>query len=118
MSRRPANPFPKGSSGNPQGRPRGSRNKATKTMTEVILAATDIIGGAEELARLYHADKAFRTVFWRDIASKVLPKIIEGPMDISPPTRVIEHFLVAPDGTVVDPAFLDLNGLADDGTEH
>src|SRR4051794_28604716 len=75
---------------NPGGRPKGSPNKATRTMQEVILKATDLIGGAEELARLYREDKAFRIVFWRDIAPKVLPKIIDTSANTASHLRTIE----------------------------
>ena len=87
-------------------------------MQDIILGAANEIGGAQELARWYRELKANQLCFWRDIAPRVLPKIIEGTQDTAPPLREIQHYLVAPDGTVVDPVFLELNGLAGDDTEH
>ena len=85
-------------------------------MKEIILGATDIIGGAEELAKWYK-DPAFperKDIFWRDIAPRVLPKVIEGNPD-KPlfPVRITEEFVDSPSGPmlearVVDDEFVDM----------
>src|SRR5215468_7862907 len=45
-------PYKPGQSGNPKGRPKGSKNKTTVAMREMILRSPDEVGGVEYLKRL------------------------------------------------------------------
>ena len=74
-------PFKPGQSGNPQGRPRGSRNKITKLLLDLVEAevAKSTQGGTGSLAALRESDPA---TFWRLVASLV-PRELE--FDTRPP---------------------------------
>lgn len=95
--------FPKGVSGNPAGKRKGVPHKATLVMKDVILHATSVIGAGEELARWYQADDANKVIFWRDIAPKVLPKVIENELQVHD-TKVsrVELVFLDPKGQALD----------------
>ena len=70
------NPFVKGSRGGPRagaGRPKGSQNKVTKALKDMILGALDRVGGEEYLARLaIENSSAFAS-----LVGKVLPQTLQ-----------------------------------------
>src|SRR3954462_893857 len=114
---------------NPTGRPRGSQNKSMRVMQDIILGAANEVGGIQELVRWYRESPANRLCFWKEIAPRVLPKVIDAAVDTGPRTKIIENYLVGADGMIVDlvspdngpmldPVYARLHGLAEDGTEH
>src|SRR4051812_651557 len=119
---------------NPAGRPKGSRNKTTRAMNEIILGAANEVGGIQELVRWYRESQANRMCFWKEIAPRVLPKIIDATVDTEPRMKEVHHYLVSPAGTVVDPdgrevmdqdgqvimdpLYLEMRGLTEGESEH
>jgi len=72
--------FKKGQKSGP-GRPKGTQNKVTKELKEMILAALDDAGGVEYLIACAHDDKtkgAFLTLI-----GKVLPMTVQGNLEHS-----------------------------------
>src|SRR4051794_31292838 len=103
---------------NPAGRPPGTPNKTTAEAKAIILGAASILGGAEALAAWVKVSHRNAEVFWRDILPRPLPKAIDASVDTQLPFKEIQHYLVAPDGTVVDPLFLEMRGLTNGESEH
>lgn len=112
------NGWPPGERGerNPGGRPFGAKGKRESNAQQIVLMAANLIGGHEELARWYKADDKNKLVFWRDILPRLLPKVVEGEVATTQ-QRVVEHFLIHPDGRIMDPALLDLE-MDEGGSEH
>ena len=71
--------FRPGQSGNPKGRPKGSRNKINQRTLELLRALTKGQDGADSLKKLRDDDP---TAFWRIVAG-LLPKQVEGDVDVA-----------------------------------
>lgn len=73
-----------------RGRPKGARNKSTKQLKDMILAALDEAGGQAYLVEQAHENpKAFLTLI-----SRVLPTTISGDKDA--PLQVNHGFIQIP----------------------
>src|SRR5262249_27574162 len=72
---RPVTTFQPGQSGNPRGRPKGSKNKTTLALREQILAALDKVGGAQYLATLAMENSSA----FAGLLGKVLPSTLAMP---------------------------------------
>ena len=94
-----SNPFVKGSRGGPRagaGRPKGSLNKTTKALKDMILGALDRVGGEEYLARLaIENSSAFASIL-----GKVLPTTLQASeSDGGLGTKItFQRVIVWPDG--------------------
>ena len=71
--------FRPGQSGNPAGRPKGSRNKINERTLEQLRALTQGQDGADSLKGLRDDDP---TAFWRIVAG-LLPKQAEGDVNVA-----------------------------------
>ena len=71
--------FRPGQSGNPAGRPKGSRNKINERTLELLRALTKGQDGADSLKGLRDDDP---TAFWRIVAG-LLPKQAEGDVNVA-----------------------------------
>ena len=93
-----SNPFVKGSRGGPRagaGRPKGSLNKTTKALKDMILGALDRVGGEEYLARLAVENSSA----YASLLGKVLPTTLQAS-DSDGGSNVItfQRIIVWPDG--------------------
>ena len=85
-----------GESGNPRGRPKGSKNKMTLALREQILASLDVVGGVGYLARLAIENSSA----YAGLLGKVLPSTLAMPeTNGGEITKVtFERVIVWPDG--------------------
>ena len=75
LNNRPVTTFQPGQSGNPRGRPKGSKNKTTLALREQILASLDGVGGVEYLKRLAIENSSA----YAGLLAKVLPSTLAMP---------------------------------------
>jgi hypothetical protein len=90
--------FQKGAGGNKKGRPKGSPNKLTKTVRDVIAQAAEELGGHEGLVAWAVEDPKNRFAFWTSIYPKLLPLQVAG--DRANPNELVHRR----ERLVVDPA--------------
>jgi hypothetical protein len=84
--------FKKGNTGNPNGRPKGSPNKTTKALKEMILGALDQAGGeAYLLQQARENPNAFLT-----LVGKVLPTTLAGDPNNPVTVTTIKRVIVRP----------------------
>jgi hypothetical protein len=69
-----------------RGRPKGSPNKTSKAVKDVILEAADGLGGAQRLLEWAQSDPKNEAAFWASIYPRLLPKEVtgEGGKDLIP----------------------------------
>jgi hypothetical protein len=68
-------PFSKGQSGNPQGRPKGNRNKQTQAVAEKLAAlGCDSIEGMARLAMDETVEDSIRAQMYKERAQYIAPK--------------------------------------------
>src|SRR5262245_3259247 len=93
---RPVTTFQPGQSGNPRGRPKGSKNKTTLALREQILAALDKVGGAQYLATLAIENSSA----FAGLLGKVLPSTLAMPESSGGVKEKVtfERVIVWPDG--------------------
>jgi len=65
-------PFEKGKSGNPEGRPKGSKNKVSTSLKDMFLAVFEDTGGVEKFKEWVNANNRNRQIFYGWL-SKMLP---------------------------------------------
>jgi len=96
LNNKPSTGFQPGQSGNPRGRPKGSRNKTTVALREQILASLDGVGGVEYLKRLAIENSSA----YASLLSKVLPSTLAMPETSGGKQNKItfERVIVWPDG--------------------
>jgi hypothetical protein len=88
--------FKKGNTGNPNGRPKGSPNKTTKALKEMILGALDQAGGeAYLLQQARENPNAFLT-----LVGKVLPTTLAGDKSADPIKTENAHTVAVPDSVM------------------
>lgn len=75
-------PFKAGNCANPNGRPIGSKNEATKLRDKYIKVFEDL-GGIEAFLKFLRDDKAARKEFYIKVIPQILPRMTE--LDISEP---------------------------------
>lgn len=82
------------------GRPKGSVNKVTKAVKDVIAGAAVELGGQDRLVEWAKSDPANERAFWASIYPKLLPLQLTGEDggDIKTVTRV-ERVIVRPQNT-------------------
>ena len=75
-------PFKEGQSGNPNGRPKGSENKLTKSIKEMVFNALndERVGGEEGFIEWIIASKGNRAAFYTWLM-KMLPTSLVGEQD-------------------------------------
>lgn len=84
--------FKKGTTGNPNGRPKGSPNKTTKALKEMILGALDQAGGESYLLQQARENpNAFLT-----LVGKVLPTTLAGDPNNPVTVTTIKRVIVKP----------------------
>jgi hypothetical protein len=84
--------FKKGNTGNPNGRPKGSPNKTTKALKEMILGALDQAGGESYLLQQARENpNAFLT-----LVGKVLPTTLAGDPNNPVTVTTIKRVIVRP----------------------
>src|SRR5215217_7988972 len=86
---------------NPHGRPRGSKNKFSKTVKEVIQTVANKLGerrGVEDatgaLLQWVESNPRHEVIFWKDIWPKLIAIGVEGPDD-KPILHRIEKIIVS-----------------------
>jgi hypothetical protein len=93
-----SNPFVKGSRGGPRagaGRPRGSKNKISLALKEMILNSLDRVGGEEYLARLAIENSSA----YASLLGKVLPTTLQASeSDGGAGAITFTRVIVMPDG--------------------
>ena len=70
--------FEKGKSGNPRGRPTGSRNKVPAILKEAIIKAAELAGGEEGLTGYLQAQANANPSAFMALLGKVLPLQMAG----------------------------------------
>jgi hypothetical protein len=78
------------------GRPKGSPNKTTKAVKDVISEAADALGGVDRLVSWAREDALNERSFWSTIYPKLLPLQLSGDPD-NPIRHKIEFAIVDPD---------------------
>ena len=81
--------FRKGAGGKPKGRPKGSENKLTRTVRDVIAQAAEGLGGHERLIAWVREDPKNEAAFWTSIYPKLLPLQLRG--DAANPIRIVHR---------------------------
>jgi len=66
-----------------KGRPKGTKNKVTKSMKEIIQSAYEKAGGDKALADWINKSDKNRGAFYTTIWGKMIPKTIEGDLDVN-----------------------------------
>ena len=96
LNNKPSTGFQPGQSGNPRGRPKGSKNKMSTALREQILGALDRVGGEEYLARLAIENSSA----FAGLLARVLPSTLSMPETSGGErTKVtFERVIVWPDG--------------------
>lgn len=97
LNNKPNTGFQRGQSGNPRGRPKGSKNKTGMALREQILASLDRVGGEEYLARLAIENSSA----YASLLSKVLPSTLAtaSESDGGKQAKItFERVIVWPDG--------------------
>jgi hypothetical protein len=90
--------FTKGQTGNPNGRPKGSPNKATANLREWVKELLD--NNREQFIRdLQELEPYQRLIFWEKLLAYVLPKPVAEQED-KERIEGIEWRIVYPDGRV------------------
>jgi hypothetical protein len=96
---------------NRKGRVPGNKNRFARSFKEVLTEAIDLMGGAKAIADWVKKDPANETLFWTEIATKMLPRIIEGDPDRPIPLQVIERRIVDPAPDMIEGEVLDADLL-------
>lgn len=66
---------------NKAGRPKGSQNKITRAVKDVISSVADSLGGELRLVQWVMQDPANEKAFWTQIYPKLLPLTLSGDKD-------------------------------------
>lgn len=80
------------------GRKKGTPNKVTAAVKDVISFAANELGGADRLVNWAKEDPANERAFWTTIYPKLLPLTLNGDSDNPLYIKTIENVIIDPKG--------------------
>jgi hypothetical protein len=96
---------------NRKGRIPGNKNRFHRSFKEVLTEAIELMGGAQAIVTWARKSPENEAVFWTEICTKLLPRIIEGDEERPIPLQVIERRIIDPPDDMIDGEIADADSL-------
>src|SRR4051812_40896277 len=96
---------------NRKGRIPGNKNRFHRGFKADLTVAIELMGGAQAIVTWARKSPENEAVFWTEICTKLLPRIIEGDEAHPIPLQVIERRIIDPDSNAIDDEFADADSL-------